>query len=64
MPLNAMFSKAPKTSVCGGFGKRQSAAKLRGVAGVVLRGFLADAAAVLRTVPSPNSSCSPIEAHE
>src|SRR5580700_5576479 len=42
----------------------QSAADSTGVAGTDLRGFLADVAAVRRTVPSPNPSCPPIFAHD
>jgi len=42
----------------------QSAADSTGVAASVLKGFLADAAAVRRTVPSPNPSCPPIFAHD
>jgi hypothetical protein len=42
----------------------QSAADSTGVAGTILKGFLADAAAVRRTVPSPSQSRSPIFAQD
>jgi hypothetical protein len=42
----------------------QSAADSMGVAASVLKAFLADAAGVRRTVPSPNPSCPPIFAHD
>ncbi len=42
----------------------QSAADSTGVAGAILKGFLADAAAVLRIVPSPKPSRSPIFAQD
>jgi hypothetical protein len=45
-------------------GRMTQAADSMGVARADLRGFLADAAAVRRMVPSPSPNCSPIFAHE